>query len=259
VSDISGNDWKPYINTAPHTDYPSGSAVYFSAFANAALLIFQANNSFGFSKTYSVGSSSVEPGLTPQTPVTISAPTLTSYESDGGFARVLGGVHFTEDVTEAQRIGRLAAPYAFAKAQQLWQGIVSSTPTTTPSATPITASPSATPTSTPSSSTPTATPTAISTSSRTASPSSPNPKLCLYTTSCFYQRSIDNCQAGTFCSTQSLSQGQCLELPKPANAAANCVSVNNAVCSWTAPCCNPAATCQNGKCLLSTCSYQGYY
>lgn len=123
VFDISGNDWKPYINTPAHTNYPSGSAIYFSAFANAAKLVFNGNDTFGFSKTYAAGASGVEPGITPQTPVTIVASTLTSYEADGGYARVLGGVHFKEDVTESQRIGKLIAPLAYAKAQQLIQGV----------------------------------------------------------------------------------------------------------------------------------------
>lgn len=122
VLDISGNDWKPYINTPAHTNYPSGSAVYFSAFANAAKLLFNGNDTFGFSRTFAAGSSSVEPGVTPKAPVTIRAATLTSYEVDGGYARVLGGVHFKEDVVESQRIGKLIAPLAFAKAQQLLKG-----------------------------------------------------------------------------------------------------------------------------------------
>jgi hypothetical protein len=122
VFDISGNDWKPYITTPAHTNFPSGSAVYFSAFANTAKLIFGGNDTFGLSRTYAAGSSTVEPGITPKAPVTISAPTLTSYEEDGGYARVLGGVHFTEDVTEGKRLGKLIAPYAFAKAQLLIKG-----------------------------------------------------------------------------------------------------------------------------------------
>ena len=138
MTDISGNDWKPYINTGAHTDYPSASAILFSSFANTAKLVFNGDDTFGFSRTFAPGSSSVEPGLTPKTTVTIVAPTFTAYEADGGFARVLGGVHFREDVVESQRIGKLVAPYAYALAQQLIRGTpaFTSAPSPVPTAIP---------------------------------------------------------------------------------------------------------------------------
>eukprot|EP01038_Epipyxis_sp_PR26KG_P010218 gene10218-13747_t len=139
INQVTGNDWKSYVNVAPHADYPSGSAVYFSAFATAAKLYF-GDDVFGFLKTYAVGTSSVEPGVTPASATTILASTFTQYEADGGYARVLGGVHFTEDVIEAQRIGRLVAPIAYAKTQSLIKG------TAAPTVTPTTLSPTRKPT-----------------------------------------------------------------------------------------------------------------
>lgn len=87
---IPGIDFLPYIRTPPHTDYPSTSAIYFMSFAAAERVFFN-NDSFGFSYTYAAGASTVEPGITPSTPVTITAKTFTEYGTLGGQARFLGG------------------------------------------------------------------------------------------------------------------------------------------------------------------------
>ena len=90
VSGVPGIDFVPYIKTAPHTDYPSTSTIYFAAFAAAEQTFFGADV-FGWSYTYAAGSSVVEPGLTPAAPVTITAATFTQYADLGGNARLLAG------------------------------------------------------------------------------------------------------------------------------------------------------------------------
>jgi len=89
-TDVPGIDFRTYIGTPAHTCYPSTSTIYFSAFAYAVKEYF-GSDTFGFSYTYTTGSSAVEPGITPSTTVTITAATFTEYATLGGQGRVLGG------------------------------------------------------------------------------------------------------------------------------------------------------------------------
>ena len=87
---IPGRDFKPYINTAPHTTYPSTSTIYFVAFASAAKEFF-GSDTFSWSYDYAAGKSTVESNLTPVSPVTITVTSFTEYAFLGGQARFLGG------------------------------------------------------------------------------------------------------------------------------------------------------------------------
>ena len=69
---------------------------------------------------------------------------------------------------------------------------------------------------------------------------------CLYG-SCTYNP--NGCVTGTVCKYQSASYSQCVD---EAATTTNCIGLNNGGCgsSWGQTCCNPAATCQSGKCVL---------
>lgn len=122
VTDLPGIDFVPYIKTAPHTDYPSTSAIYFASFAEAEKAFYGADT-FGWSYTYLAGSSAVEPKITPAAAVTITAATFSQYAALGGQARVLGGVHFQEDVDEALRLAAIIGPLSTQYVKNLLGGI----------------------------------------------------------------------------------------------------------------------------------------
>jgi len=121
ATSIPGIDFKSYIGTPAHTDYPSTSTIYFSGFGNALKAYF-GGDAFGFSYTYPAGSSAVEPGLTPASSITITASTFTSYLTYGGQARFLAGVHFQEDVDDAWRITAITGPLTNKFVQSLLTG-----------------------------------------------------------------------------------------------------------------------------------------
>jgi hypothetical protein len=93
VKDITGNEWRSYLPTADHTEYPSASSAYCLAYAQAARRFLGSDNlSMTFVKTK--GSSFIEPGITPATDVTIHYDNLTDMANACLASRVLGGVHF---------------------------------------------------------------------------------------------------------------------------------------------------------------------
>jgi hypothetical protein len=64
VNDLPGNAWRSYLDTADHPDYPSGSASFCAAQAEAARL-FRGTDQPNFSFTFAKGSSQIEPGIVP--------------------------------------------------------------------------------------------------------------------------------------------------------------------------------------------------
>lgn len=111
VSDITGKEWRGYLNTADHPEYPSGSAALCTAFAEAAQLVL------GTDETEIVvnrpaGSSTVEPGVTPAADLTLRWTRWTDFAADCGMSRLWGGVHFRPAVERmrqfAPQFGRLA-------------------------------------------------------------------------------------------------------------------------------------------------------
>lgn len=108
VNDITGNQWRPYLNTADHTEYPSASSAYCMAYAEAARR-FLGSDKLDMTITMPKGSSFVEPGLTPASDVTLHYGNLTDMANACRMSRILGGVHFraaTENVEQyAPKVG----------------------------------------------------------------------------------------------------------------------------------------------------------
>ncbi|KAF0703617.1 hypothetical protein As57867_007565, partial [Aphanomyces stellatus] len=70
VTNLPAQDWRSYLNTAPHPDYPSASSCFCAAQMEAMRLFYKTDN-FGYSYQWMAGSSTVEPGLTPKTTLTL--------------------------------------------------------------------------------------------------------------------------------------------------------------------------------------------
>jgi len=113
-----GSEWRAYLDVADHPEYPSGSACFCSAHAQASRR-FTGSDAFGWSVPAPAGSSEVEPGVTPATDIVLGPwATFTEFELDCGAARNWAGVHFLDSITASQAmckpIGDLA--YDFVQA-----------------------------------------------------------------------------------------------------------------------------------------------
>ncbi|GIF42936.1 vanadium-dependent haloperoxidase [Actinoplanes xinjiangensis] len=102
VNDITGNEWRSYLNTADHADYPSGSAAYCLAYAQAARR-FLGTDSLPVTVTYAKGSSRIEPGITPAADLTLHWDNLTDLANDCRESRVWAGVHFRSAIKNAEQ------------------------------------------------------------------------------------------------------------------------------------------------------------
>ncbi|KAF0711511.1 hypothetical protein As57867_005227, partial [Aphanomyces stellatus] len=122
VTNLPAQDWRSYLNTAPHPDYPSASSCFCAAQMEAMRLFYKTDN-FGYSYQWMAGSSTVEPGLTPKTTLTLGPwPTFTAFENDCALSRVQAGVHFREAAQAGQVLCRPIADAAYNKLTQLLQG-----------------------------------------------------------------------------------------------------------------------------------------
>lgn len=93
VDDITGKEWRGYLNAANHPDYPSGSAALCNAFGRAASR-FLGGDAIQIAFPYPAGSSRVEPGVTPRQPLTLRWNSWSAFVRDCGQSRVWAGVHF---------------------------------------------------------------------------------------------------------------------------------------------------------------------
>ncbi|WP_162906947.1 vanadium-dependent haloperoxidase [Allorhizocola rhizosphaerae] len=105
VNDIKGSEWRSYMNTADHPEYPSASATICAAHAQASRRI-TGTDQLGQTVTVARGTSVIEPGITPAADLTLGPwHTWTQWSQECGQARLFGGVHFRDAVTAAQTLG----------------------------------------------------------------------------------------------------------------------------------------------------------
>ncbi len=120
--EIDGGDWLPYQRanfiTPPFPEYVSGHST-FSAAAAEILRRVTGSDDFGGSVTIAARSSSIEPGITPRTAVTLSWATFTDAAVQAGLSRRYGGIHFESADMEGQRLGRAVADRVWRRAQDL--------------------------------------------------------------------------------------------------------------------------------------------
>ena len=103
---IRASEWRSYLNTADHPEYPSGSACFCAAHSQASRR-FLGSDAFGFSVAVPKGSSSIEPGITPANDIVLGPwKTFTEFEEDCGMSRFWGGVHFLASLDAGEQVCR---------------------------------------------------------------------------------------------------------------------------------------------------------
>ncbi len=124
---IFGDDWQPFQEpdfvTPPFAEYVSGHSG-FSAAGAEILKSFTGSDDFGASATLAMGSSRIEPGITPSTEITLSWDTFSDAASEAGMSRLFGGIHFMDGNIEGQKMGRKVGARVWQKAQIFFNGEV---------------------------------------------------------------------------------------------------------------------------------------
>lgn len=104
VNDIPADQWRPYLNTADHPEYPSGSASFCAAHAQASRL-YLGTDDLNWTVPIPAGSSVVEPGITPAVDTELYFPTFTDFQTRCGYSRLWGGVHFEDAILSGFDLG----------------------------------------------------------------------------------------------------------------------------------------------------------
>jgi hypothetical protein len=112
MGSVSGGN----LPTPPFPDYVSGHSTY-SAAAATILAAWTGSDRFAYSVTLPLGSSKIEPGITPSRPVTLKWQTFTEASDEAGMSRRYGGIHFRRADLAGRQLGRLVADKAWARAQ----------------------------------------------------------------------------------------------------------------------------------------------
>jgi hypothetical protein len=129
--EMDGANWIPYqaetFPTPPFPDYVSGHSTY-SAAAAQILAAWTGSDYFGDSVILSVGSSKIEPGLTPARQVELNWQTFTDAANEAGMSRRYGGIHFRSADIAGRLLGRFVAIEARSKARDYFEGVAKRTP-----------------------------------------------------------------------------------------------------------------------------------
>jgi hypothetical protein len=110
---MPGSEWTSYLGVADHPEYPSGSACFCAAHAQASRRFLGTDN-FGWSVPVARGSSVIEPGITPATDIVIGPfATFTEFENICGLSRFWGGVHFLSSLSAGRNMCRPIGDLAY--------------------------------------------------------------------------------------------------------------------------------------------------
>ena len=124
VTDLPGGEWRSYLNTGNHPEYPSGSACFCAAHGQASRR-YLGSDAFGWSVPVPAGSSTIEPGVTPATDITLGPwATFSEFEEACGMSRVWGGVHFLSALAGAREICKPIGDLAFEFVDRHIRGVV---------------------------------------------------------------------------------------------------------------------------------------
>jgi hypothetical protein len=118
---FDGRHFRSYIPTPPFAEYVSGHSAFSAASADI-LTAFTGSGLFGMSVTFTRGSSTIEPGLTPTEMVTLSWATFSDAADEAAVSRRLGGIHFKSGDLAARALGRRVAETVWSKAKQFFEG-----------------------------------------------------------------------------------------------------------------------------------------
>lgn len=103
--ELPASQWVSYVQNADHSDYPSGTAIFCAAYAQAFRRYSGSEEIESFTTVMRSGSSVIEPETTPLLNVTIEFDTWTEYEETCGESRLWAGVHFRPSVDASLEIG----------------------------------------------------------------------------------------------------------------------------------------------------------
>jgi hypothetical protein len=122
---MDGSQWIPYqpstFPTPPFPEYISGHST-FSAAGAAVLRLWTGSDHFGASATFSPGSSTIEPGITPATSVTVQWNTFSDAANQAGISRRYGGIHFRAGDLVGRIVGELVGRQVWENAQSYFNG-----------------------------------------------------------------------------------------------------------------------------------------
>ena len=122
---IDGGKWSPYnpgSNLSPaFPGYVSGHST-FSASSASILRSITGSDTFGYAAAIPANFGRVETGV-PAVATTFSYDTFTAAVQEAGMSRLYAGIHFSDDNTDGQLLGNLAAQEAWTKAFTLFAGL----------------------------------------------------------------------------------------------------------------------------------------
>ena len=123
--EMDGSRWIPYQQTTaptpPSPDYVSDD----STFAGAAAYVLRAwtgSDRFEDSVTLGVGTSKIEPGVTPAKVVVLEWETFTSAADEAGMSGRYGGLHFRRADLAGRQLGEAVAAKAILRATEYFEG-----------------------------------------------------------------------------------------------------------------------------------------
>jgi hypothetical protein len=120
---LPASEWQPYLPTANHPEYPSGSAAFCAAHAQASRRFFR-SDTLNWVIDVPQGSSRIEPGVTPAAPLALRFDTWTTFEMTCGQSRLWAGVHFPASLTSGRDIGHQIGDLAYGFVQAHITGTV---------------------------------------------------------------------------------------------------------------------------------------
>ena len=122
---MDGGDWIPYqpstFPTPPFPECISGHST-FSAAGAEILRRWTHSDDFDGAVSFPAGSSVIEPGMTPATPMTLHWDTFTEAADQAGISRRYGGIHFEAGDLTGRATGRLVGEQAWDKALKYFRG-----------------------------------------------------------------------------------------------------------------------------------------
>lgn len=118
---VPASEWKSYLEEADHPEYPSASACFCEAHAQAGRR-FLGTDELGLTIEFAAGTSRIEPGSTPSHAIAVEFPTWTAFSEACGQSRVWAGVHFQAAVDESQNICGMFGDLAYAHVMSLVDG-----------------------------------------------------------------------------------------------------------------------------------------
>jgi hypothetical protein len=117
--------WIPYqpatFPTPPFPEYISGHST-FSAAGATILALWTGSEQFGDSVSFAPGTSTVEPGTTPASTVTLRWTTFHDAADQAGISRRYGGIHFRTADLVGRATGNMVAMNAWAKSLAYFDG-----------------------------------------------------------------------------------------------------------------------------------------